>query len=146
MVDRSENLERLIIEPIQSNFGFMKHHVTGIGKGVPDTLTFLSNEINNPDGKFFVAYRRLENVDNAEPHVKQHTHSVDQMYCWIGESDDLTGLTVEVFLEDQSFTVTSPKSLLIPAGTKHAHRYVSGKGHFIGILLTNGSSYNEVTN
>lgn len=139
------NFINLIIEPIQSNFGFMKHHITGVGKGVPDTLTFLSNEKNNPDGKFFVAYRRLELVDNAEPHVNLHKHTVDQMYSWIGINEDLSGLTVEVFLEDQSFIVNSPKSVLIPAGVKHAHRYVSGKGHFIGFLLTNGLSYNEVT-
>ena len=68
------------------------------------------------------------------------------MYCWIGDFDDLSGLTVEVFIEDESFIVESPKSVLIPAGTKHAHRYVSGFGHFFGILLTLVKSYNDVTN
>ena len=145
MEDKALGWERLIIEPIQSHLGVLKHHVTGVGRGVPDLLTFLANEQNNPEGKVFVTYRRLEGVDSPQSHVNLHKHTVEQMYCWIGANEDLSGLTVEVFIEDQSWIVESPKSVLIPAGIKHAHRYISGTGHFFGILLTEGQSYNEVT-
>ena len=66
--------KNLIIEPIKSNLGFMKHHITGVGKGVSDTLTFLSNEKNNPLGKFLVSPRWLEKVDNALTSC-QHTYT-----------------------------------------------------------------------
>ncbi len=137
---------QLILTPTTANFGFMKHHNTGVGHGVPDELTYLSNDQNNPTGRLFAAYRRLSDVDNAEPHVNLHSHTVDQMYCWIGANEDLTGLTVEVFLDGESHIVESPKSVYIPAGVVHGHRYVKGSGHFMGILVTEGKSYNDVTN
>jgi 2-isopropylmalate synthase len=67
------------------------------------------------------------------------------MYCWIGSREDLTGLRVEVVLDGKSTLVESPKSVYIPAGVIHSHRYVEGDGHFVGILITEGRSYNDVT-
>lgn len=106
---------------------------------------YLSNEEINPDGKVFVSYRRLENVEDAKAHVHPHSHTVDQMYCWIGANDDFTGLTVELSLDGEVQTVHSPASVHIPAGVVHWHRYVRGSGHFMGILLTGGKPFNEVT-
>ncbi len=140
-----KQLKDLIITPYIKDYDFMKHHIPGVGKGVPSFFHYLSDEKNNPDGKLFVAYRRLENVQDAKPHVSLHKHTVDQAYVWIGNEPDLSGLTVEVFLGDEKFLVTSPRLVYIPAGVPHAHRYVSGSGHFLGILLTGGKSYNEVT-
>lgn len=124
----------------------MKHHITNVGQGVPNHLTYLSNDENNSEGRLFTAYRRLENVDNADAHVSLHSHTVDQMYCWIGANADLAGLIVEVQLDGKTFLIESPKSVYIPAGVIHGHRYIRGSGHFIGILITEGKSYNEVTN
>jgi hypothetical protein len=142
----SYNESARIVTPITKAFGFMKHHVENVGQGVPNELTYLSNEINNPSGRLFAAYRRLTAVNNAESHVTPHTHTVDQMYCWIGCREDLTGLKVEVVLDGKATVVESPKSVYIPAGVTHSHRYVEGDGHFIGILITDGRSYNDVTN
>lgn len=135
----------LILSPRKANFAFMKYHVTNVGEGVPNELTYLSDEKINPGGMIFAAYRRLGNVQDAEPHVQMHAHDVPQLYCWVGDQADLSGLKIEVFIEDESFIVESPKSVYLPAGVRHAHRYVSGSGHFMGILVTGGKSYNDVT-
>jgi hypothetical protein len=145
MFAASSRSEAKILDPIKKAFGFMKHHVENVGQGVPNELSYLSNEVNNPEGRLFAAYRRLTSVKNAEAHVTPHKHTVDQMYCWIGSNEDLSGLQIEVLLDGRSTIVDSPKSVYIPAGVEHSHRYVSGDGHFVGILITEGRSYNDVT-
>lgn len=134
-----------IVEPRVKDYSFMKHHISG-AKGVPRSLTYLLDEQNDPQSKLFMACRRIVNVHDAAPHVDLHTHSVTQTYCWIGDNNDLRGLTVELITDETTILLDSPKTVVIPAGVRHAHRYISGSGIFIGIVETNGKSYNEVTN
>ncbi|GIW67378.1 MAG: hypothetical protein KatS3mg096_246 [Candidatus Parcubacteria bacterium] len=135
--------KNLILTPRKELFTNMSaHHIV---KGLTPYLYKFSDNINNPKGKLFVACRVLDNVKNTKPHVSYHSHSVDQMYMWIGNKKNLKGLKVEVFLGDENYILNSPVAVYIPAGIKHSHRYIKGSGFFIGILVTNGKSYNEVT-
>ena len=136
-----------IVNPITKEFGFMKHHASGVGHGVPDQLTYFLDDQLFPAGRLFVAYRRVKNADDAPAHVTQHYHTVPQTYIWIGDKADLSGLTVELVLgdEQEKVLIESPKTVVIPPKTLHSHRYVEGSGHFLGIVETNGKSYNDVT-
>jgi hypothetical protein len=134
----------LILKVRKITFSKMKSHTTK-GIGISPILYRFSDEINNPKGKIFVASRILKNVKNSKPHVKLHKHTVDQMYMWIGSKNDMRGLVIEVFLENESYILETPVAVYIPAGISHSHRYIKGSGYFVGILLTGGKSYNEVT-
>ena len=136
----------LILDIKKRPFEELRAHKKEVTGGMNPFLYFFSDHNNNPHGKIFVASRTLENIQDAEPHVIPHTHTVDQMYMWIGSQSDMNGLDVEIFLDGESYNISSPCAVYIPAGLKHAHRYISGSGYFIGILLTDGRSYNEVTN
>lgn len=135
--------EDLILYPRKEKYTNMSAHY--IVKGLTPYLYKFSDNINNPKGKLFVACRILNKVKNTKPHISYHVHTVDQMYMWIGNKKNLKGLKIEVFLGNESFKLKSPVAVYIPAGVKHSHRYISGSGYFIGILITNGKSYNEVT-
>jgi hypothetical protein len=141
---KTKKYENLILKVEKRKFDDMKRHKSK-GTGLTPFLYFFSDHKNNPNGKIFVSSRILKNVRNTKPHVELHKHTVDQMYMWIGSKKEMKGLKVEVFLDKENYIIESPCAVYIPAGLKHAHRYISGSGYFVGILLTNGKSYNDVT-
>jgi len=46
-----------------------------------------------------VIVRIVRNVEDAGEHSRLHIHSVDDLMIFIGDNDDLTGLTVEVLFK-----------------------------------------------
>jgi 2-isopropylmalate synthase len=71
----------------------------------------------------------------AKEHVDIHTHHVDSLFLFLGTGPYLAGLTCEVELGGETFVVTSPKSVFIPAGVPHKYRILSGSGFFINHVL-----------
>ena len=65
----------------------------------------------------------------VEPHIEDH----DQIQLFLGEPTRPNSLTVEITLEDQQFTVTSPCIAIYPKGLKHAEHCVAGAGWLLTI-------------
>jgi len=110
-------------------------------KGPGERYVF-SDHKNNPEGKVYAIVRTVKNVENPPQHVDLHGHIFDSLWMFIGDNDDLTGLKVEVVLENETYTLDSPASIYIPAGVKHMYRLVKGSGKYINIVLVPGGDYN----
>ena len=65
----------------------------------------------------------------VEPHIEDH----DQIQLFLGEPTRPDSLTVDITLEDQQFTVTSPCIAIYPKGLKHAEHCVAGSGWLLSI-------------
>ncbi|WP_442738382.1 cupin domain-containing protein [Streptomyces pseudogriseolus] len=76
----------------------------------------------------------------GKPVAAPHTHEVPEIYLLI--SPDPGGAVIEVVADGERYELTSPATMLIPAGT--VHHFVTKKaqpGSFcLGVLLTNGVS------
>ena len=59
----------------------------------------------------------------------------------MGDAEDLTGLSVEVSVGENTFAVRSPASVFIPAGVEHSYRVLGGAGLFVNHVLA--GSYNN---
>ncbi|MCD6101147.1 MAG: hypothetical protein J7K33_11275 [Candidatus Marinimicrobia bacterium] len=103
-----------------------------------------SDSLNNPSGKIYTIVRRITNLSSpSEFFIQPHAHNDDSLWLLIGQNEDLTGLEVEVKIEDKTFNVKSPASIYLPAGVKHTYRPVHGSGLYVNIVLTKGGDYNE---
>ena len=114
----------------------------GIGPGVRWLLTDKSLDDRSP---FYVVERRFDtdNSMQASAHVGLHAHSKPSLKVFMGHNLDGTGLTVKVVMRDETGTlvtkvVHSPASVLVPAYCDNFYEYVSGKGHYIFVLLSPG--------
>jgi 2-isopropylmalate synthase len=90
-----------------------------------------------PGSNAFITLRKINDLElkQAKDFVIQHKHNVDSYLMIIGDSEELTGLEVEVFDGDKKSIVKSPASIFIPAGTEHYDKALSGSGCIITIVL-----------
>jgi 2-isopropylmalate synthase len=84
----------------------------------------------------YIAVRRVKNVkcDQVE-YIDSHVHSVDSLYLFIGDEDELKGLHAVVRIEDQEREIESPMTVFIPKGLRHSYKITSGSGIYVSILL-----------
>jgi ABC-type uncharacterized transport system substrate-binding protein len=75
------------------------------------------------------------------PYIDPHTHTCDSEFLFIGDNDDLTGLTAHVWLGEEQFVVESPAAVFISRDLPHNVQLVSGSGKFVNIVLH--SDYNQ---
>ena len=120
--------------------GKLEKHFKEIGT----RYVFVDNR-NYPETQMYVIARAVKNIEKGEEHIKPHTHRVDNLMSFIGDNDDLTGLTVEVLVGEERRVLKSPVSAYIPSGIKHNYRFVKGSGKYINIVLVPGGDYNSVT-
>ncbi|MEM3759889.1 MAG: hypothetical protein QXZ02_02105 [Candidatus Bathyarchaeia archaeon] len=130
--------DKLILRIEERSSTELKKHLEGPGKRY-----VFSDHKNNPEGKIYAIVRVVKNVDNSSPHVEIHSHDVDSLWMFIGDGEGLTGLQVEVTLEDKKYILNSPASVYIPAGVKHTYRFLKGSGKYINIVLVPGGEYNK---
>lgn len=91
-----------------------------------ERLTYISSDLI-PQANIFVGIETT--TGDRESDVEFHTHDVDEFYCL------LDGVTEEIQIEDETFTVTAPASVYFPAGKRHRSIKVHGTGKIIVILL-----------
>jgi len=63
-----------------------------------------------------------------------HKHNVDEVNLLLSNNDKLV---YEIQLEDEIYKVTSPATVFIPSGVRHRADVISGKGHFVCLILSN---------
>lgn len=89
------------------------------------------------DCRCYCIVRTVDQVTFQEiGHVDPHRHHVDSLFLFLGNEQQMTGLKVIVFLNDQTFEVESPASVFIPSGVSHAYQFVSGSGIFINQVFS----------
>lgn len=118
----------------------LKKHIREIG----ERHVFVDN-VNFPQGKMYVMTRAVRDIRSPGEHIEPHKHNVDSLMMFVGDDDDLKGLTVEVQLGGDWFNLDSPGSVYVPAGREHNIRFVQGSGKYINIVLVQGGNYNSVT-
>ena len=109
----------------------------------PGTRYVFSDDKNNPEGNIYVIVRFVENVDRPEAHVAPHFHEFESMNIFKGNNPDMTGLEVEMFLDDKWYPIKSPATVRIPPNLTHTYRLIKGSGEYWNIVLTPGANYNK---
>jgi len=134
-VSKYENL--IIRQPVPADS--LPHHESGVGLEYP---VFLSADMV-PEAALWIGYflaPRIpailaENIQQLGKAVL-HRHSEPEVYLIIGEEG---AITAEVVLEDETYEVSSPACVYVPAGMNHSIRPLratEGKcAGFIPILL-----------
>lgn len=125
----SEN-EKLLISPLIISAVELLYHRHGPG----NRFVMIDNRFIN-DSRCYCIVRDVVKVENEQPHVDKHRHCVDSLFLFIGNDDNLNGLTVEVSLSEERFVVHSPTAVFIPAGISHSYRFIKGSGKFINFVL-----------
>ena len=122
---------RLIQKPKLLSSVEIGHHRRGPGGGY-----FFLDERAATDSRQYCIVRRIPTLkDDGPKHVDRYRHSVDSICLFLGNEDDLRGLSVEVFLDNETFIVNSPSSVFIPSGMMHSYKVVKGEGLFVNHVL-----------
>ena len=105
-----------------------------LGQGI--RYVFLDTRVI-PTTSFYAIVREVNDVrEDERSHVDMHSHNCDSAFLFIGNSPALKGLTAEVTLENEKYTLDSPASVFIPAGLAHTYRFIRGSGYYINIVLS----------
>lgn len=89
-----------------------------------------------PDADLYVMVRTSADVTRDQPeYVESHAHNVSSIYVFIGNGEDLEGLTAEVILDGETHHVESPATVFIPKNVVHSYRLIEGSGHFSHMVL-----------
>lgn len=124
--------ERYIIDPETRGAEELPYHKIG-APGI--RRVFLEKKLLE-EASVYLIVRTATNVSPAQPeYIDTHAHNVDSVYIFLGNGDGLEGLKAEVSIENEKFTVASPKTVFIPKQKKHSYRLIEGSGHFIHIVL-----------
>lgn len=115
----------------------LRHHRKGPGKRF-----VMIDERFVPDCRQYCIVRKVLKLKRyGSGHVDRHSHTCDSLFLFVGDAADLTGLLVEISLDEETFTLQSPASVFIPAGVEHSYRIINGSGLFVNHVLS--GSYNE---
>jgi len=110
----------------------LRHHRAG-----PGVRWVMVDERFVPDSRQYCIVRRIPHLAEYGPgHVDVHAHRCDSLFVFIGEGEDLEGLTAEVTVNGATRIVHSLASVFIPAGATHSYRIVSGAGLFLNHVLS----------
>lgn len=125
-------LEKLINKPDIVSATELRHHRHGPG----DRYVMVDDRVVE-DARQYCIIRRIPELDDyGLGHVDSHRHCVDSLFLVAGDGPHLEGLTIEVELEGEAFTVVSPASVFIPSGIRHSYRVISGSGLFVNHVLS----------
>lgn len=105
----------------------------------------LVDKDNFPKTRIYSMVRTVKGLTSAKKHLEDHIHDVDSVMTFIGDDDDLSGLQIEVHLDDEIQVVESPFSVYVPGGLRHGYKFVKGSGKYVNLVLTEGGDYNAVT-
>lgn len=129
--------ETLVTVPSVISATELRHHRHG-----PGDRFVMIDERFVPDCRQYCIVRRVPRMQAyGAGHVDRHRHTCDSLFLFTGDSDDLTGLAVEVSLGERTFRLDSPASVFIPAGVEHSYRVLGGAGLFVNHVLA--GSYND---
>lgn len=122
-------MEKYIVKP--QRIGQLVHHdIAKMEREAGSLWRFMENTMV-PDADATVLVRKVEHEldETSQVGPEPHVHSVSQFYCLLDE------IKLEVTLGQEKHMVKGPATIMVPAGTKHAIRFVGGTGYLVNILL-----------
>ncbi|MCG6122421.1 MAG: hypothetical protein MEP57_06910 [Microvirga sp.] len=129
--------EALVTSPPVISATELRHHRHG-----PGERYVMIDERFVPDCRQYCIVRRVPKLETYGPgHVDRHAHTCDSLFLFMGDEPDLTGLSVEISLGEDTFSLASPASVFIPAGMEHSYRVLGGAGLFVNHV--GAGAYNE---
>lgn len=120
-----------VVDPQVISATELRHHRAG-----PGERYVLVDDRFVPDAGQYCIARRIPQLDDyGAGHVDTHVHHCDSLFMFLGEGPGYTGLSTEVWLDDEVFAIESPASVFIPAGVRHGYRVVGGAGTYLNHVL-----------
>lgn len=130
---RLMDIKDYYIKSNQSNANILPYH-----NGLDPGIRYLA--INNSvfsKSPIHLSICKLDRVSQSQPdYVDEHIHSVDSLYVFIGEGEEIQGLTALIRMGDQEIEVESPGTMFIPAGIRHSCKITGGHGIFLTLVLS----------
>jgi len=132
------NFSRYVLTPDVRKTSEIKHHYDN----APGLRWVFLDRKKLPEASLYTIVRTVKDLrEGQSPYIDPHTHDCDSEFLFIGDNDDLTGLTAWVWLGEERFVVESPASVFIPRNVLHNVQLVKGSGKFVNIVLH--ADYNE---
>ena len=120
----------LIIPGIEKDLSTVAFHHDGPLK----RYELLQKSSVNGDGGFRVVTHIISDPPlKVEPYCELHYHDFDEINLIL--SDD-SSLKYRITLDDEEYEVSSPSTVYIPKGVRHAAEVISGRGIFVAITFT----------
>lgn len=79
-----------------------------------------------------IAIHTIAEASRPDSYIAPHKHDVPELNLLIGEPG---ALVYEITLGDETYQVSSPASIWIPAGLEHSANAREGAGHFVCVIL-----------
>jgi len=88
-----------------------------------------------PESTMYTIVRTVKNLEPGHSsYIDPHSHTCDSEFLFIGDNDDMTGLTAHVWLGEEKFVVESPAAVFIPRNVMHNVMLIQGSGKFVNIV------------
>ncbi|RLE34441.1 hypothetical protein DRJ24_03910 [Candidatus Acetothermia bacterium] len=127
---------KYIVKPFDWGERPLIHHDRETMNGLGPLMAFLNTDmVKEADLNIFVHHIDVKDPPGPE-YVEVHAHEVSQAYVF-----PLPGITFEVTLGDEKYTVDSPATVFIPPRLKHTVRIVNGSG--IEVSIVRNEKYEE---
>jgi len=127
--DEVGRFEKYIVKPFDWGDRPLIHHNRAAMNVLGPLMAFLNSDmVPEADLNIFVHYIEVKNPPGPD-YVEMHTHKVSQAYVF-----PLPGITFQVTLGDEVYTVDSPATVFIPPGLKHTVKIVKGSGIEVSIV------------
>ena len=108
--------EKYVIEPEVRGAEELPYH----NKRAPGERRVLLEKSLLDEADVYLIVRTVKDVTPAQPeYVETHAHNVNSAYIFLGNGEGLAGLKAEVSIENEQFTVSSPKTVFIPKNMKN---------------------------
>ncbi len=123
--------EKFILKPDVRKTSEIKYHYDN----APGQRYVFLDSKKCPESSIYTIVRVAKNISpSQDSYIDPHTHTCDSEFLFIGDNDDMTGLTAKVWLGDEEFLVESPAAVFVPKDVKHTLQLIAGSGKFINIV------------
>jgi len=124
-----KDYSKYIVKPFDWAERPLIHHDREVMNQLGPLMAFLNTDmVEEADLNIFVHHIDVKNPPGPE-YVEIHAHEVSQAYVF-----PLPGITFEVTLGDEKYTVDSPATVFIPPRLRHTVRIVKGSGIEVSIV------------
>jgi len=120
---------KYIVKPFDWAERPLIHHDRPVMNTLGPLMAFLNTDmVQDADLNVFIHHIDVKNPPGPD-YVEMHAHEVSQAYVF-----PTPGITFEVTLDDEVYTVDSPATVFIPPRLKHTVKIVKGSGFEVSIV------------
>jgi mannose-6-phosphate isomerase-like protein (cupin superfamily) len=105
---------------------------------VPGKYQILMDDELVPGADFFIAGGIHKKIHQERPISYVHYHDESEAYLYISKPGDAE---IEVTLEDETYTATTPCAVYIPKGVRHTYRYLRIDGPLTVVAIVQSGKY-----